>query len=95
MAESIIPPRAQEPLTRFLQPDDRSLGSRKFLRGLLGPWAKFVESEAVAALLRGAQPSDLEARVAQMKQRVRMHGALRGLTFELSGPQRQDAHGPE
>ena len=91
MAEGTILPRAQEPRTRLPQPDEWRRWFRRLPHRLLVPSGRFLEYEAVAALLRGAQPSDLEARVVQVKQRVRMHGALRGLTFELSGALRQDA----
>jgi hypothetical protein len=72
----------------LLQPDEWRRWFRRLPHRLLVPWTKFVDYETAAALLRGAQPSDFEARVVQLKQLVRVHGALRGLTFELSGRNR-------
>ena len=95
MAESIVLPWAQEPRTRLQQPLEQELWIRNSPLGVLETSAQPVECGAGDALLRGAPPSGLKARLAQRTPMAGMHGALRGLTFDMSGAQRQDAHGPE
>ena len=93
--EGTVLPGAQEPLTDFVGLAWRHEWlERPNLRLRLAS-ARLVPGEAVATLLRGVQASDFEARLVRLALLVRRHGALRGLTFELSGRHRLAARNRE
>ena len=87
--EGTVLPGAQEPLTDSLGRRERRDWFEKPSLWLVLASTRFVPGDAVAALLRGVQASDFEARLVRSARMVRGHGALRGLTFELSGRHRR------